>query len=111
VNKLKDFFSRNKKWIKRIVFAMILIPVLVFGLLVAMLYAKQDYFVGLALEKANADFNGKVEIGGSHIAPFANFPNISIDLEHLKIYESKADSAACLVHLKDTYLGFRKCSG
>ena len=57
-------------------------------------------------EQANKDFNGKIEVGGSHIAPFANFPNISIDLEHLKIYESKADSAACLLHLKDTYLGF-----
>lgn len=106
MNSLTDFFFRNKKWIKRIVFALILLPVLVFGLLVAILYTKQDYFVGLALEKANADFNGKIEIGGSHIAPFANFPNISIDLEHLKIYESKADSAACLLHLKDTYLGF-----
>ena len=106
MNSLTDFFFRNKKWIKRIVFALILLPVLVFGLLLAILSTKQDYFVGLALEQANKDFNGKIEIGGSHIAPFANFPNISIDLEHLKIYESKSDSAACLLHLKDTYLGF-----
>jgi len=106
VNSLKQFISRYKKWIKRIGFTLIALPMLAFAVLVAILYAKQDYFVGLALEKANADLNGKVEIGGSHIAPFANFPNISIDLEHLKIYESKADSAACLVHLKDTYLGF-----
>ena len=106
MNRLTNLISKNKKWIKRIGFALFLIPVLVFGLLVAILYTKQDYFVGLALEQANKDFNGKIEVGGSHIAPFANFPNISIDLEHLKIYESKADSAACLLHLKDTYLGF-----
>ena len=86
MNRLTILFSRNKKWIKRIGFALFLIPVLVFGLLVAILYTKQDYFVALALEQANKDFNGKIEVGGSHIAPFANFPNISIDLEHLKIY-------------------------
>ena len=57
-------------------------------------------------ETANEDFEGRISIKDSHISPFANFPHISIDLEDLRIFESKEKNADEIVHLKDLYLGF-----
>jgi len=56
--------------------------------------------------RLNHDFEGRLEIKGSHISPFANFPYISIDFEDIKIYESKSDTSEVLMQVEDTYVGF-----
>jgi hypothetical protein len=48
-----------------------------------------------------------IKIKGSHVAPFANFPNISIDIEELQIFEGKKETKnKRIVYIKDSYIGF-----
>jgi hypothetical protein len=97
---------RRKKIWKRILLAVVLIPVILFGVLMAVLYWKQDTIVQQLIDTANRDFAGELEIQDSHISPFANFPYVSIDLDHVKIYENKNKTGAALLEVADVYLGF-----
>ena len=54
----------------------------------------------------NEDFHGEIVIEDSHVSPFANFPYISIDLDHVQIYEDKSKSKEALIDIKDIYVGF-----
>jgi hypothetical protein len=73
---------------------------------VALIYYHQDRIVSEILSKANLDFRGKVELSGSHISFIHDFPFISIDLEHFKVYESKIDTALPIIELADVFVGF-----
>ena len=100
----QQFFT--KKRVRLFFWIIIIIPVILFTLLVGIIYYGQDSIVQHAIGIANKDMKGRFSVSGSHIAPFANFPQISIDLEHVKVYESKKKNADCLVHVKDVYVGF-----
>lgn len=97
--------KRRLNW-KRLIILVLLIPVLLFGILVGVLYWKQDGIVQELISTANRDFAGEIEVADSHISPFANFPYISIDLDHVKIYENKNKAGAVLLEVADVYLGF-----
>jgi len=90
------------KWLIGITMSLLML----FAATVAVAYTKQDEIVQELLTKANKDFVGRVELDGSHISVFADFPYIDIDLEHLRIYESKSDSTRPIVELADCYAGF-----
>jgi len=94
--------KRILRWLS----VLLLLIVLLFGAAVAFLYFKQDDIVSELLAEANADFVGRVQIDGSHISFLADFPLIDIDLEHLRIFENKSDTAAPILHIADTYVGF-----
>jgi len=96
----------SKKRLKKIVLFALLLPIVILSIIIGVLYAKQDEVVSELISTLNEDFIGEVEIEGSHISPFANFPYISIDLEHLKIYPDKEDHTEAILHLEDVYLGF-----
>jgi hypothetical protein len=96
----------SKKLIKRIILWVIFLPVLLFLILTTVIYHKQDEIVQELITTVNADFNGELEISGSHISPFANFPYISIDLENVKVYENKAKNTAPLFDVAEMYIGF-----
>ena len=55
--------------------------------LIALIYAKQEKTVQQI--HTNQHYQDRIELNGSHISPFANFPDISIDLEGVRIYENK----------------------
>jgi hypothetical protein len=74
---------------KRIVLGIILIPLLLFGALLIMIIWKQDEIVQELISKANEDFAGEIRIADTHISLFENFPYISIDLDHVKVFEDK----------------------
>ena len=66
---------------------------------------KQNEIVQTVLEELNYDFKGRISLAGSHISFFQNFPYISIDLEDLRIYETK-DTDESIVEVHDLYVGF-----
>ena len=100
-------FLRKKRFWKRVIILSITVPILLFALVIGVVYIKQDAIIQELVKTANEDFIGTVRIHDSHIAPFANFPYISIDLEDLEIFEGKAtQKAARIAHLKDVYVGF-----
>ncbi len=96
----------KKKIIKRIIIGLLIIPILIISVLIGVLYAKQDSVVQELLKTVNKDFKGEIKIEDSHISPFANFPYISIDLDHLKIYKDKSEKSELIVDINDLYLGF-----
>ena len=85
---------------------LIIFPPVLFTIVIAIFYWKQDAIVQELISTLNEDFKGKVEIGESHVSPFENFPYISIDAQEVKIFEDKIADSEPIVHLKDCYLGF-----
>lgn len=100
-------FLKRKKFWKRTVWFGIVTPILLFFILIFIVYIKQDAIVKSLIKSANKDFVGSIRIKDSHIAPFANFPYISIDIEELEIFEGKnLSTSERIIHVKDTYIGF-----
>lgn len=96
---------RRKKFWKRVLIWLVIIPIVLISVGIGIVYWNQDSIVQHFLTTANEDFKGRIELKDSHIAPFANFPYISVDLEEFEVFETK-DAKQPLVHLKDLYLGF-----
>lgn len=91
----------------KIVSIIVAIPILLILLLVGFLYFRQDAIVQRALLEFNETISGEISIEGSHVSLFQNFPYISIDLEHAKLFGNKSkEEAAELVHLEDLHAGF-----
>jgi hypothetical protein len=101
-----SFLKRKKFW-KRFILVSIITPIVLFFTVVLIVYAKQDAIVKNLIETANKDFKGAIRIKGSHVAPFANFPYISIDIEGLEVFEEDDfDLKKRILHINDTYVGF-----
>ncbi len=100
-------FYKKKRFWKRFIILTLLLPVIFFSVVVSVLYFKQDAIIKDLIKSANEDFVGTVRIKDSHIAPFANFPYISIDIEDLEIFEGKnLNNKYRLAHIADMYVGF-----
>jgi hypothetical protein len=84
----------------------IFIPIVLLLSVIAVIYYKQETIVKELVTTMNKDFVGEVEIKGSHISPFENFPYISIDLEGVKIWENKEVHNHPIFKIQDLYLGF-----
>lgn len=82
------------------------IPALFSIVVVGLVFKNQDIIVQKVLAKLNENFAGHLVLEDSHIAPFANFPYVSIDLEGVKFYESKTKNTPPLYEATDLYLGF-----
>ena len=96
---------RKKIWLRLLAIAAGL-TLVVLGAGLGLVYWKQDSVVQELLAKANEDFAGEVSIEGSHISPFENFPYISIDLDHVRVFEAKGQHTEPLLDIEDVYLGF-----
>lgn len=94
--------KKGLKWLLGIATVLLVLV----GIVLSIVMWKQDEVVQHILTYANQHYKGKITLKGSHIAPFANFPYISIDLEELKIYESKDESIPPILDAHDAYLGF-----
>lgn len=97
---------RSKRFWKRFIILVFVLPLCLFGILIGVLYWKQDSVVQHLIEDMNKDFKGMVEITGSHISPFETFPYISIDLEHVKVHETKEKNTTPIVDVAEVFLGF-----
>jgi hypothetical protein len=96
----------RSKLVKRILITLFVLPIILIGFLILVLYYKQSDVVQHFIKQANQDFTGKVVLKNSHISPFENFPYISIDLENLQIFETKDTSQKAIIDVNDVYLGF-----
>lgn len=94
------------KFWKRLLVIVLIVPVVLFFTVVLIAYWKQDKVVQELVSTLNKDFVGEITVDGSHISPFENFPYISIDLDHVKIFETKENHEEPVVDLKDVYVGF-----
>ena len=100
-----NFLKRRRFW-KRLIIWLIALPIVLFFTVVAIAYWKQDDIVQELVSNLNADFVGEIEVEDSHISLFENFPYISIDLDHVKVYEDKNNHKDPIVDLEHVYAGF-----
>lgn len=99
------FLKRVQFW-KLLILIALIIPIILFGTAAGIVYAKQGEVVQQLIETLNKDFRGKLVIDDSHVEPFSNFPYISIDLEGVKIYETKEDHSQLIADISEVFLGF-----
>lgn len=96
----------KKRW-KLLTALIILLPILLFGLATTLLYLQQERLVQFYLEEFNEDIHGHLVIEKSKIAPFKNFPYISIDLQGVQMFEDENHlTGTPLLELHDVYVGF-----
>jgi len=100
-----EFIKRWKFW-KRLMIWLVVTPVVLFFSVVLIVYWKQDAIVQELISNLNEDFVGEIEIEDSHVSAFENFPYISIDLNHVRIFEDKQNHKDPILDLKDVYAGF-----
>jgi len=98
--------SRWKFW-KRLVLLSILLPILLVGVLIFIIYQKQDGLVQRKIDALNNTHQGLIVVGETHIAPFKNFPYVSIKVDSVQFYESKEKHPGSLIlDVADIYVGF-----
>jgi hypothetical protein len=94
------------KFFKWIVFWLVVIPVALFAAVLLIAYLKQDAIVQTQIATLNSQFQGKITVRDTHLAPFANFPDISIKIDDVVVSESKAAEAASILDVAHIYIGF-----
>ncbi|MEM9024593.1 MAG: hypothetical protein AAGB22_12680, partial [Bacteroidota bacterium] len=100
-----SFLKRKKFW-RWFIGLALLLPVLVIGIVLLVIYAKQDEVVQQAIAAVNKQYKGRIEVGDVHLEPFENFPYTSLKVDDVRIYESKDEEAALGLDVADIYLGF-----
>ena len=97
---------KRKKLLKRLLYWLLIMPILLFGILLLIIYIKQDDIIQSQLATMNKEHKGLLKIGDTHLAPFENFPDISFKIDDVRIYETKDDHAKAILDVKDIYIGF-----
>jgi hypothetical protein len=73
---------------------------------ILVLHFYQDEIRERIVQELDAQFEGRTELGGFRLSPFANFPYISVDLQGLRFYASKQANAPAIYSIDDAYIGF-----
>ena len=94
------------KFLKRILFWVLLIPLVFFAAILLIAYEKQDAIVQSQIAKLNTTYKGKITISDSHLAPFSSFPDISIKFDDVTVHESKEANSAVILEVATIYIGF-----
>jgi len=95
-----------KKFWKRILLALILVPVLLVGGLILYIQSNHSDIIKEEITKLNEDHKGLINIGDSELSLWENFPDISIKIYDVQIFETKQDNASVIMDVKDMYIGF-----
>ncbi|WP_271782411.1 AsmA family protein [Aquimarina algiphila] len=95
-----------KKFWKRILLVLILVPILSVGGLMLYIQSNQSEIIKEEIAKLNKEHEGLISVGKSELSLFSNFPYISIKVYDVKILETKEDNASVIMDVKDIYIGF-----
>ena len=103
---MKLSFPKSKKFWRRFIGFVVLLPILLFGILLLIIYSKQDEIIQSQIAKMNEEHKGLIIVGDTHLSPFENFPYISIKIDDVEIHETKADDSPIILDVADIYVGF-----
>ncbi|MEM7186226.1 MAG: AsmA-like C-terminal region-containing protein [Bacteroidota bacterium] len=98
-------FKIKKRW-KRILLVLIVVPILMLGGLLLYIQSNQSDIIKGEIAKLNEEHEGLVSVGDSELSLWGNFPDISIKVYDVKIYETKQDNAPIIMDVEDIYIGF-----
>ncbi|HEU4552449.1 MAG TPA: AsmA-like C-terminal region-containing protein, partial [Chitinophaga sp.] len=79
---------------------------IVLGIGAAILFSQQQRLVSFALKEVNKQLSGEVEVSGSRINIFQNFPYISIGLRNVRFYAGKQKAGRPIYEAERMYVGF-----
>jgi hypothetical protein len=77
-----------------------------FGGALVLAYWKQDAIVASQIDALNQEHIGLISIADTHLAPFKNFPYVSLKMDSVQIRETKAEDAQIILDVDDIYVGF-----
>ncbi|MEQ8548654.1 MAG: AsmA-like C-terminal region-containing protein [Cyclobacteriaceae bacterium] len=69
-------------------------------------YLKQEAIVQSQISTLNKSYNGQIAVGEVHLAPFTNFPYVSLKIDDVTVHESKDEDALAILDVADIYVGF-----
>ncbi|MCZ4410771.1 hypothetical protein O3Q51_18285 [Cryomorphaceae bacterium 1068] len=98
------YFKRRKFW-RRALAGLVLLPLLLFGAALVYLYQNRDSIIQTEIATINQGYHGEISVGATHIAPFKNFPYLSIKVDDVKVMETKETDAAAILEVADIYVG------
>lgn len=97
---------KSKKFWKRFILFIVVLPIILFSILLLVIYSKQDALIQSEVAALNEGHKGKVSIGDVHLEPFDYFPYISIKVDDVKVYENKENDSPVILDVEDIYIGF-----
>lgn len=95
-----------KKFWKRILLVLILAPILLLGGVILYIQTNQSEIFKGEIAKLNKEHKGLISLGESELSLWGNFPDISIKVYDVRIFETKLDGAPVIMDVKDVYIGF-----
>ncbi|MHA7128064.1 hypothetical protein [Algoriphagus namhaensis] len=96
----------NRKLIKRIFLGAVFLLTLAVISLLSVAFTRQNAIVQSQIEALNKTYKGEISVGKVHLAPFRNFPYVSVRIDDVVIKENKAADSQRLLEVKDIYVGF-----
>ena len=96
----------NRKRTTRILFWAVTAPTALLSAILLFAYLRQDAIVQSQISALNADYIGRITVGDVHLAPFTNFPDISLKVDDVAVHESKNSDDAPILNVADIYVGF-----
>lgn len=85
---------------------LIALPLLLAAGLLLYVQNHQAEIIKGEIAKLNLEHQGLVKIGDSELTLLGNFPDVSIKVYDVQVFESKADNAAMILDVEDIYVGF-----
>jgi hypothetical protein len=99
-------FLRSKKFWKRTVFIALVLPMLLFVTAIAIVYFNQQKIAQHILEEVNSGIRGRVTMSYSSVAPFADFPYITVDLHDVRLFKDKQTNVEPIADIDHVFVGF-----
>jgi hypothetical protein len=103
---MKVILLKKRKFWWRFISLTILSPLCAIGLLLLFIQVKQGAIIQNEIAKLNQEHQGLVVVGKSQLSPFGNFPDLSIKLNDVNIYETKENAATSIMEVAHIYVGF-----
>lgn len=103
---MTDSSAVNKSRTKWIVLILGLICVFALAAILALVHLKQDEIIQSQIESLNREHKGLISIADIHLAPFKNFPYISLKVDSVRVMESKPTDSPIILDVADIYVGF-----
>ena len=95
-----------KKIWKRILLAIIIIPIVVLIGGIIYIQKNQAEIIKSEIAKLNKEHKGLIVVGDSELSLFDNFPYISLKVYDVQIFETKEDNSPTIIDVQDIYVGF-----
>lgn len=88
------------------VLCIFLVPILLIASLLLYVQTHQSEIIKEQVALLNQEYQGRIRLGKSKLSLFGNFPDLSIKIYDVQIFESKAVKAPLIMDVKDIYVGF-----